>query len=240
MSRTRLMIPAALLAAFALSVVALAGVQAGAGAEEPKKCGVGSPTTWAFCYAPSKEEIGAPVQLATGSGGVAILAATIGSEVKIECKENTLTAELKSSGKGVGTLTLFKCKETKPAHCRITAAEEKEINIPLKESLTGKLETPGTPEAVFTGTGAGEELITLVLERETTECPVTEGSYKVTGKQNTELPEAEKPLVEHEFIAKKSGSNFKIGGNEATLSVTDKVKLTTTHEGSMWDIGLGT
>jgi hypothetical protein len=239
MSRTRL-IPTVLLAAFALSVVALAVVEAGAGAEEPKKCGVASPTTWAFCYGGTKEEIGTPAQLASGSGGVAILAATIGSEVKIECKENTLTAELKSSGKGGGTLTLLKCKETKPLHCKITAAEEKEINIPLKEALTGKLETPGTPEAVFTGTGAGEELITLELERETTECPVTAGQYKVTGKQNAELPKAEEALVEHEFIAKKSGSNFKIGGNEATLSVADKLKLSSPHEGATWYIGLGT
>jgi hypothetical protein len=235
MSRTRLTLTA-LIGVLALSAV----VRATAGAEEPKKCGVASPTTWAFCYGVTNEEIGAPSQVVSGHGGTAVLAATIGTEVKIECKENTLEAEMKSSGKGGGTLTLLKCKETKPLHCKITEAEEKEVKILLKQSLMGKLEKPGTPEAVFAGAGEGEALVTLNIEDETTECGVPAGGYKVNGKQNAELPKAEEASVEHEFVAKKSLSNFKIGGNEATLSLTDKVKLLSPHEGATWYVGLGT
>jgi hypothetical protein len=171
---------------------------------EAKKCEVESPTHWVFCYS-NKEEIGNPVQKVSGMGGVSILVGTIGVEVKFECKENDFAAELELTGKAKGTTTLLKCKETKPAHCKLVAAEEKEIKIRLTESLIGKLEKPGKPEAEFTGAGIGEELFS----------------------------------VEHEIVAKKSGSKLKIGSNEATLSSAAKVKLLSPHEGLGWYFGLG-
>lgn len=234
MSRTRL-ISLGLLTAVLLSVVVLAPALA----EESKKCEIASPTHWVFCYS-TKEEMGKPVQKVSGGGGVSMLAATIGSEAKFECKEDTFAAELESSGKGKGTITLLNCKETKPLHCKLSAAEEKEMKIHVSESLIGKLEKPGEPEAEFTGAGAGEELITLEIEHESNECPIPAGGYKVTGKQDAELPKAEESLAEHEIIAKKTGSKMKIGGNEASLSSTAKVKLLAPHEGAAWYVGLGT
>ncbi len=233
MPRSRL-IPLGLLAAFALSAVVLTPALA-----EPKKCGVPSPTHWAFCYG-NGEEMSNPVQKVSGTGGTSILAATMGAaEAEFECKENTFAGELEASGKGGGTLTLLKCKETKPAHCRLTAAEEKEIKFHLIEALIGKLEK-GKAEAQFTGAGAGEEVIKLTLEHENSECPIPSGGYKVTGKQYVELPKAEESLTEHEIVAEKSGSYFKVGENEASLSSTAKVKLLSPHEGSSWYVGLGT
>jgi hypothetical protein len=234
MSRSRL-ISLGLLAAVALGAVVLAPALA----EEPKKCEITSPTHWVFCYN-TKEEMGKPVQKISGGGGVSVLTATIGSEARFECKENTLVAELESSGKSKGTITLLNCKETKPLHCRLSAAEEKEIKIHVLESLIGKLEKPGEPEAEFTGAGAGEELITLEIEHAPNECPIPAGGYKVTGKQDTELPKAEESLAEHEVIAKKISSKMKIGGNEASLSSASKVKLLAPHEGAAWYVGLGT
>jgi hypothetical protein len=235
MSRFQLVI-LGLVAMLVLGAVVLAP----AGAEEPKKCGVSSPTHWAYCYS-SKEEIGNPVQKATGTGGVSLLAGTIGAaEAKFECKEVALVSELESSGKGKGSITLSKCKETKPLHCKLSAAEEKEILISFKEALFGKLETPGSPEVEFSGAGAGEEIGQLEIEHETSECGIVPGNYKVTGKQDAQLPVAEELHVEHEVVAKKSGSNFKIGENEASLSTTLKVKLSSPHEGAPWYIGLGT
>ena len=224
-----------LLAMSALGAVALAP----AGAEEPKKCGVEKPTHWAFCYGSNNEEMGKPVQKASGTGGVSLLAATIGVEAKFECESNNFAAELESSGKGKGTFTLLKCKETKPAHCKLTAAEEKEIKFSFTESLIGKPEKSVTPEAEFVGAGAGEEVFKLEIEHATNECVIVEQAYKVTGRQDAELPKAEESLTEHEIVATKLGSNLKIGGNSASFSSTDKVKLSSPHEGSTWYIGLG-
>jgi len=234
MSRSRL-ISLGLLVAFALSAVVLAPALA----EESKKCGVPTPTRWVFCYG-NGEEMGKPVQTISGTGGVAKLTATIGAEARFECKENSLVAELESGGKGGGTITLLKCKETKPLHCRLTAAEEKEVKLSFTESLIGKLEK-GKSEAEFTGTGSGEEVINLEIEDETSECSIPAGKYKVTGKQDAELPNAEEHLTEHEIVATKAGSKLKVGGNEASLSSTTKVKMSSSHEGSWaWYVGLGT
>jgi len=219
----------ALLAAFALSAVVLAPALA-----EPKKCGVPSPTHWAFCYGSGEEMVN---QKAEGSGGTAILVATIGGEAKFECESSTLVAELESSGQGKGTLTLHKCSELKPKHCKLTAAEEKEIKLAFTESLVGKLEK-GKSETVFTGTGPSEEIYNLTIEEETNECMIA-GSYKVAGKQGAELPSAESSLVEHEVVATKLLSKLKVGSNNASLSSTDKVKLLSPHEGSSWYVGLG-
>jgi hypothetical protein len=229
MSRTRLMI-LALLAAFALSAFVLPSAGA-----EPKKCGVASPTHWAFCYANGEEMT---KQLVEGSGGTALIAASIGAEAKFECKSSTLEAELESSGKGKGTLYLHECSESKPKRCKLTAAEEKTIELPFVESLNGKLEA-GKSEAQFAGTGSSEEVYNLAIEAETGEC-MDSGVYAVTGRQGSELPSAETSAELHEINATKLLSKLKVGGNNATLSATDKVKMSSSHAGSLaWYVGLG-
>jgi hypothetical protein len=230
MSRTRLMI-LALLATFALSAVVLPSALA-----EPKKCATGS-THWVFCYNNNEEMSSQKVE---GSGGKAILASSLGGEAKFECETSTLTAQLESSGKGKGTITLHTCKETKPEHCRLTAAEEKSIELPFVESLTSEYKKGVEPEAAFAGTGSNEEIYNLTIEHETSACPIPAGGYTITGKQETELPKAEESLTEHEIVAKKSLSDMKVGGNEASLSATDKVKMSSSHGGSSaWYVGLG-
>lgn len=229
MSRTRLMI-LTLLAVFGVSAVVLPSAMA-----EPKKCGVASPTHWAFCYANNEEMT---KQLVEGSGGAATIAASIGAEAKFECKSSTLVAELESSGIGGGKLALHECIETKPKHCRLTAAEEKTIELTFAESLSGKLEA-GKSEAQFAGTGSGEEIYHLEIEAETAEC-MDSGGYTVTGRQGSELPSAETSAELHEINATKLLSKLKIGGNNATLSATDKVKMSSSHGGSLaWYVGMG-
>jgi hypothetical protein len=230
MSRTRLIL-LALLAVFAVSAVVLPSALA-----EPKKCSTGS-THWVFCYNNNEEM---SLQKAEGSGGKAILASTIGGEAKFECETSTLVAELEASGKGKGTITLHTCKETKPEHCRLTAVEEKAIELPFVESLTSEYKKEVPVEAAFAGTGSNEEIYNLTIEHETSACPIPTGGYKITGKQETELPNAEESLTEHEIVAKKSLSDMKVGGNAASLSATDQVKLSSSHDGSSaWYVGLG-
>jgi hypothetical protein len=230
MSRTRLMI-LALLAVFVVSAVVLPSALA-----EPKKCATGA-THWAFCYNNNEEMSN---QKAEGSGGKAILASTIGGEAKFECQTSTLVAELESLGKGKGTITLHNCKETLPEHCRLTEAEETEIKLPFAETLSSEYKKGVPPEAAFAGTGSGEEIFDLTIEHETSACPIPIASYTITGKQETELPKAEESLNEHEIVAKKSLSDMKIGGNSASLSATDQVKMSSSHGGSLaWYVGLG-
>lgn len=231
MSRTRL-ISLGVLVVVALSAIVLAPAMA-----EPKKCGVPSPTHWAFCYGSGNEEM--TLQKVDGSGGAASLTVMFGSEAKFECESNTVVAELEASGKGGGKITLHKCKETTPEHCKLTTAEEKEIELPFGESLTGKLESPGKPKTVLAGGQPGEEFASIGIEDATSACTIPAERYKVTGQQNAELPSAGESLVEHEIVAKKSLSNLKVGGNEASLSATAKIKLLSPHEGSTWYVGLG-
>jgi hypothetical protein len=230
MSRTRLMI-LALLATFTVSAVVLPSALA-----EPKKCATGS-THWVFCYNNNEEM---SLQKVEGSGGKAILASSLGGEAKFECETSTLAAELESLGKGKGTITLHTCKETKPEHCKLTAAEQTAIELPFVENLSSEFKKGVPPEAAFAGTGSNEEIYDLTIEHETSACPIPAGGYKITGKQETELPNAEESLDEHEIVAKKSLSDLKVGGNEASLSATDKVKMSSSHGGSLaWYVGLG-
>jgi hypothetical protein len=233
MSRFRL-ISLCLLAAFSLAAVVLAP----AGAEETKKCGVENPSHWVYCYN-NNNEIGNPVQEVSGTGGKVTMVAKIGVEVRVECKESTLVAELEPEGTGGGTLTMYNCKETKPAFCKLTKAEEKEIALQFASTLTGEL-SPGEVEADFSGTGPEEEIYELQIEAETGECAIPEGGYPVSGKQKTELPSGETSQVEHEIVAKKSGSELMIGESEATLSTKLKVQLSSTNEGESWYVGLST
>lgn len=214
-------------------------VLASAGAEEPKKCGVASPTHWGYCYGSNNDEVSA-VQDASGTGGTAKLVADIGgAEAKFECSSTSIAEELQAGGKAGGTMKLFGCKETKPAHCVLTEQEEEEIKLPFKGTLTGKLETGGNPEAPLGGTGGAEEIGNITIEHSSTECPIPVASYKVDGKQYVEIKNPEEALVEHEQVATKANSDFSVGENSASLEGTDTLKLKTTHEGATWYLGLG-
>jgi|HubBroStandDraft_4_1064222.scaffolds.fasta_scaffold34782_2 hypothetical protein len=234
MSRTRL-ISLGVLAALVLSGIVLTPALAGGG-----KCGEPGFTHWVFCYGSSNEEMGSPVQKISGTDGVSILEGKIGgSTAKVECKKGTFGAEIGLSGTGKGTDHFSECKLLKPTACRLTTAEEENIQGSFTAVLIGKLEVPGKPEAEFTGSGTSEEITTIEIENKTSEC-ADAGNYSISGKQDLELPEAEKKLVEHEFAAKKTGSNLKLGGEPASLSSTAKLKLLSPHEGATWYIGLGT
>ena len=137
-------------------------------------------------------------------------------------------------------LTLHNCKETLPEHCKLSAAEKTEIKLAFAETLSSEFKKGVPPEAAFAGTGSNEEIYNLTIEHETSACPIPAGGYKITGKQETEIPNAEESLNEHEIVAKKSLSDLKVGGNEASLSATDKVKMSSSHGGSLaWYVGLG-
>jgi hypothetical protein len=228
MSRTKLIL-LALLAVFVLSAFVLVPALASGGA----KCGETGFTKWVFCYGSTSEEIGSPVQKISGTDGASVMEAKIGgSTAKIECKKGALEAEIELSGVGKGTDHFSECTLVKPAVCRITTAEEENIQGSFTAILIGK------SEVEFTGSGGGEEVTGIEIENKTSEC-ADAGSYLIKGKQDIEITEPEKKLTEHEFIAKKTGSNMKLGSEPASMSVTSKVKLLPPHEGGTWYVGLG-
>jgi hypothetical protein len=86
---------------------------------------------------------------------------------------------------------------------------------------------------LIAGTGPGEELTTYTVAGAA--CSVA-GTYKLTGLQTVEFPSGEISLVEHEIVAKKSGSKLKLGTEPLSLSSKAKVHLASS---SSWLIMLG-
>jgi hypothetical protein len=86
---------------------------------------------------------------------------------------------------------------------------------------------------LITGTRSGEELTTLTIAGGS--CIIA-GTYTVSGLQTVELPSGKTSLVEHEIVAKKSGSKLKLGTESVSLSSTAKVHLAS---GSSWLIMSG-
>jgi hypothetical protein len=156
-----------------------------------------------------------------GTSGLSLIAGTVsGVEVRIECPQDTLTGSAESGGHGKSTVLLKKCVVTKPTGCTTNLTIEAKANSTLLESA-GKLYEE------LIGSGASEELAKIVIEG--SGCPAA-GSYALDGKQTCELPIGGEVLVEHEVVCKKTSSNLKMAGNTASLSSTEKVKMTTSEK----------
>lgn len=156
-----------------------------------------------------------------GTSGSSLIAGTVGvTEVRIECTQDTLTGSVESGGLGKTAVLLKKCVATKPAGCTVKLTIEASAKSAISENAE-KLDEE------LTGSGIGEELAKVEIGG--AGCAAA-GSFALDGKQLCELPNGEEALVEHEVVCKKAGSNLKLAGNAATLSSTEKVKLTTSEK----------
>jgi hypothetical protein len=107
-----------------------------------------------------------------------------------------------------------------PAGCKLTAAQEKEINV----LFTGT--TLSTTSGLLTGAGgSAEEFASLTVEAEPGKTCAATGTFTVNGGQLVETPEGGSEKVEHEIVAKNTGSMLTLGGNAAKFSSTAKVML---------------
>lgn len=152
-----------------------------------------------------------------GLAGTLVFASTVGgAEAKFSCPKGDFKATLEALGAFKGLLLSLGCKEEKPTSCKLTAADESEIDA----LFTGQQKSQTS--ALVTGSMAGEELVTLHVENKPGEiCPQT-GALVVTGKQVVETPNGSVSLLEQEIVAKKSGSFLKLGSASASLSFTIK------------------
>ena len=213
-----------LLSLFAVSVVgALASASASA-----DSCAGGTQSV--FCFSNNT-----PIhtEKILGEGGLTLLAGKVGvTETRFDCTHDLLNATLRLLGLATGEFDFLGCTVEKPAGqgCTLGEGVHKLISMQVHLQLSSGL-MPAT--GLITGAGSGEELTSYTVAGAS--CSIA-GTYKLTGLQTVEFPSGETSLVEHEIIAKKSGSKLKLGTETLSLSSKAKVHLAS---GSSWLIMLG-
>jgi hypothetical protein len=131
-------------------------------------------------------------------------------------------------GASTGLLTFLHCKEETPAKCKLSSAQEEEIDV----KFSGKTES-ATKGILQGASGASELFIVLKIENKPGEtCPTT-GEFAVSGSQLIETPEGRTERTEHEIVAKNTGSMLTFGGNTAKFKTTAKLML---GSGKSWFI----
>lgn len=233
MSRTRLIL-------LGLLIVLAVGVVASASATEPPvKCGGKVEKTPDYCVVGFELENakGEPVSAKLeGTNGASILKATVaGATTEIKCGTGKTSGTIEDGaggtvGKSTTNTTFEECKLLKPATCKLTPEDEKEIKTTeLKGSLTltaGRVEDKFEPRVgAFT---------TVSIEGKEITCPIAEiekpESYNITGSQLCEIDTSNLVAAEetekHKIICKPAGSALlKIGGNKAEITNEATVKL---------------
>lgn len=169
-----------------------------------------------------------------GESTLTLMSWTVGAlEVKFHCAHGLFNATVKLLGLAEGELDILSCTVERPAGqgCTVGEGANKLILALVHLQLSSGL-MPAT--GLITGTkGTGEELAKFAIAGAS--CSV-KNTYTLTGLQTVEFPGRETSLVEHEIVAKKSGSKLKLGTEVASFSNKTKVHLAS---GSSFLIMLG-
>jgi hypothetical protein len=241
MSKTRLIL-LGLLAVLAVSLVASASAT-----EPPVKCGGKVEKTPDYCVAGFELENakGEPIaeKFEGTNNGASIFKATVSmvkTEIKCEAGKSKGTIEdgaLGTVGKSKVTDTFETCKMIKPANCKLTAADEKEIET---AELKGELGlTAGRIEDKLESKTSA--FATISIEGKETSCVIAEvgvpKNFAVKGSQLCEVDSgntaAETEAATHKIICKPSGSSLEIGSSPAEITSEATVKLTS---GKNWSV----
>ncbi|HEY2283921.1 MAG TPA: hypothetical protein VGH60_10275 [Solirubrobacteraceae bacterium] len=215
MSRFRLVL-LGLLAVAAVSAVSAASASA-------DSCNGG--THLVFCTSPGNLPLVG--ETVSGLGGLALLTSIIGgAEAKFDCSDFHASGTLGELGASTGLLLFLNCKEEKPAGCKLSAANEKEIDA----HFNAQQETTGL--ALDTGSGAGEEFTSLTVENKPGETCAANGALKVTGKQMVETSTG--AGLSQTVTAKKAESFLKLGVEKATFSGVAPVHLSGANADANW------
>jgi hypothetical protein len=164
-----------------------------------------------------------------GLGGLALLASLLGGvEARFHCPDFHVTGTLGLLGAGTGLLLFLHCKLEKPAGCKLSVADEKEIDA----KYTAQQET--LTLALLIGSGPSEDFTSLHVEKNGTETCVFTGTFKVTGRQMVETSAG--VTVDQTVTAKKAESFLKFFGEPASFNGVAKVHLAGTL--NMANLGL--
>jgi hypothetical protein len=237
MSRTRLIL-LGLLALVVVSVVASAS-----GAEPPAAVCSSVTTTPGYCVAEAPL-VSASEKFEGTNSGESIFKATISSvKSEIKCSAGKSKGFIEggaagTAGKSTMTDTFETCKMIKPANCRLSAGDEKEIET---SELKGELTFPSSriEDKLESKTGifAG-----ISIEGKESTCVISHvgevKTFSVRGSQVCEVDssnaaaEKEVATATHKIICKPAGSSLEVGGPaEVTSEAT--VKLTS---GKIWSV----
>ncbi|HEY5044284.1 MAG TPA: hypothetical protein VII53_00320 [Solirubrobacteraceae bacterium] len=238
MSRTRLIL-LGLLAAVAVSVVATASTSTPASAS-------GSCLT--VTKAPAYCVEGVPLENASekieGTNGASVLKATIASVTsEVKCGKGKTTGAIEGGaagtvGKSKTTITFEECKLLKPANCKLTAADEREIKTTV---LKGELVLTGTRVEDKLEPKEGAGFAGISIEGKESSCVISHvgevKTFSVTGSQLCEVDStntaAEKETEKHKIICKAAGGSLEIGANPAELEDEATIKLTSVKNWSV-------
>jgi hypothetical protein len=232
MSRTRLIL-LGLLAVAAVSVVATASTSTPASASGCSKV----KTAPGYCVE------GAPLENATAeiegtNNGESTLKTTMGgvaSEVK--CEKGKVKGTIEGGAAGaVGKLamtdTFEKCTLSKPANCKISEQDEKEIKtaslagelVLTSGRLEDKLKSKSSTFAVVV-VGAQNNLCVITHVGEEEVVPITGSQLCEVDKGNTE---AETEAKTHKIVCKVSGSHLEIGTSSIPVEITSEATVNLT------------
>jgi hypothetical protein len=201
-------------------VVAVGAVSVGSASAD--SCNGG--THLVFCTSPGNLPLVG--ETVSGLGGLALLASVIGgAEAKFDCSDFHVTGTLGKLGAGKGLLLFLKCKEEKPAGCKLSLENEKEIDA----NFNAQQETTGL--ALDTGAGAGEEFTSLAIENKPGETCFANGALKVTGRQMVETSTG--AGLSQTVTAKKAESFLKFG-EKASFSGVAVVHLSGANADANW------
>jgi hypothetical protein len=166
-------------------------------------------------------------ETALGSGTLVLLASILGgAEARFDCASIDSRGTLGELGASSLLVLLLTCKEEKPAGCKLSAANEKEVDA----KMNAQQETTGLK--LFTGAGAGEEFTSLTIENKPGETCATSGTLKITGKQMAETSTG--AAVNQTVTGKKAESFLKLGAEKASGNGTGQFHLGGANIGSAW------
>jgi hypothetical protein len=164
--------------------------------------------------------------------GTAKLTSTLnGSEVLIECTSGSGTGKIEPGGKSTASIKYEGCSMSKPAGCKLTAAEAKEIKpTGLVDQLAG---TTGAFTDSFSP-ASGTEFVAIAFEKCTS--TLNNGSHVVSGCAAAKASEAENVIGTLEFPATVGGCTLSFAGNAAMITARDEVELSGPNKGGTFGI----
>ena len=243
MSRTRLIL-LGLLAVVAIGVVASASAS-----EPPVKCGGKVTTTPNYCVAGfqlenSKGE--AVSEKVVGTNGESILKGTVASVTsEVKCGKGKSTGTIEDGaggtvGKSKATITFEECKLIKPANCKLTAAQEEEIETtPLKGELelsSGRIEDKIESKTVASLPGSASKAKNLHVGLRKWGNLKLSPSRVLSYVNSTRATPKRKRKPTHKINCSASGGSLKIGGNLAEMSDNATVELSGAKAHDAWSV----
>jgi hypothetical protein len=232
-----------------LAVAAVGLVATATASPPPAACGGTVTTTPNYCvagYQLENSQGGAVSEEVAGTNGAAVLKAEIASvKSEIKCSKGKSKGTIEDGasgtvGKSTARITFEECKLVKPANCKLTEEDEKEIKT---ESLAGELVlTSGRIEDKLTpklGT-----FTAISMEGKESSCVIShvgeEKTFSITGSQRCEVDknntEAETETEKHKLICKPSGGSLEIGTNTAEMTDEATLALSGTKAHEHWSV----